>query len=168
MSDLFSLSVHEITKKIKEGKLTSVEICKSYIDRINKFEKEVKAWAYFDKKLLLEKAEEAENHRRSGKNTGILHGIPVAIKEIVGTFDMPTECGNVLRKGKTQSQNGEIVDLLKSEGGIIMGKNVISELVYLGPLEKRKLYEYNRNWGGFLSGLGGGIEFNMGLIINWI
>ena len=40
MSDLFSLSVHEITKKIKDGKLTSVEICKSYIDRINKFEKD--------------------------------------------------------------------------------------------------------------------------------
>ena len=54
MSDLFSLSVHEITKKIKDGKLTSVEICKSYIDRINKFEKDVKAWAYLDKTLLLE------------------------------------------------------------------------------------------------------------------
>ena len=53
MSDLFSLSVHEITKKIKDGKLTSVEICKSYIDRINKFEKDVKAWEYLDKKLLL-------------------------------------------------------------------------------------------------------------------
>ena len=113
MSDLFSLSVHEIIKKIKDGKLTSVEICKSYIDRINKFEKDVKAWAYLDKKLLLEKAEEADNHRRSGKNTGILHGIPVALKDIVGTFDMPTECGTVLRKGKTQSQNAEIVDLLK-------------------------------------------------------
>ena len=87
MSDLFSLSVHEIIKKIKDGKLTSVEICKSYIDRINKFEKDVKAWAYFDKKLLLEKAEEADNHRRSGKYTGILHGITVALKDIVGTFD---------------------------------------------------------------------------------
>ena len=41
--------VHEITKKVKYGKFTSVEICKSYIDRINKFEKDVKAWAYFDK-----------------------------------------------------------------------------------------------------------------------
>jgi len=55
MSDLFLLPVHEIVKKIKDGKLTSVEICKSYIDRINTFEKDIKAWAYFDKKLLLEK-----------------------------------------------------------------------------------------------------------------
>ena len=57
----------------------------------------------FDKKLLLEKAEEADNHRRSGKPVGPLHGIPVALKDIIGTYDMPTECGTVLRKGKTEN-----------------------------------------------------------------
>ncbi len=152
MSDLFSLPVHEIARKIKDGKLTSVEICKSYIDQINKYEKDVKAWAYFDKKLLLEKAEEADNHRRSGKTTGILHGVPVALKDIIGTFDMPTECGTVLRKGKTQSQNAEIVDLLKSEGAIIMGKTATSELAYLGPPATRNPHDYNRTPGGSSSG----------------
>ena len=148
MSDLFSLPVHEIVKKIRDGKLTSVEICKSYIDQINKFEKEIKAWAHFDKRLLLEKAEEADNHRRSGKTTGLLHGIPVALKDIIGTYDMPTECGTVLRKGKTQSQNAEIVDLLKSEGAIIMGKTNTSELAYLGPPPTRNPHDYNRTPGG--------------------
>ena len=152
MSDLFSLPVHEIAKKIKDGKLTSVEICKHYIDRINKFEKDIKAWVHFDKKLLLEKAEEADNHRRSGKATGILHGIPVALKDIIGTFDMPTECGTVLRKGKTQSQNAEIVDLLKSEGAIIMGKTATSELAYLGPPATRNPHDYSRTPGGSSSG----------------
>jgi len=152
MSDLFSIPVHEIVKKIKDGKLTSVEICKSYIDRINKFEKDVKAWVYFDKKLLLEKAEEADNHRRSGKVTGILHGIPIALKDIIGTYDMPTECGTILRKGKTQSQNAEIVDLLKSEGAIIMGKTATSELAYLGPPATRNPHDYNRTPGGSSSG----------------
>ena len=63
MSDLFSLPVHEIAEKIKDGKITSVEICKQYIDRINKYEKDIKAWVHFDKKLLLEKAEEADTNR---------------------------------------------------------------------------------------------------------
>ena len=152
MSDLFSLPVHDIVKKIKDGKLTSVEICKSYIDQINKFEKDIKAWVHFDKKLLLEKAEEADNHRRSGKNTGLLHGVPVALKDIIGTYDMPTECGTVLRKGKTQSQNAEIVDLLKSEGAIIMGKTATSELAYLGPSATRNPHDYNRTPGGSSSG----------------
>ena len=152
MSDLFSLSVHEIAEKIKDGKITSVEICKQYIDRIHKFEKDIKAWAHFDKKLLLEKAEEADNYRRSGKATGILHGIPVALKDIIGTYDMPTECGTVLRKGKTQSQNAEIVDLLKSEGAIIMGKTATSELAFLSPPATRNPHDYNRTPGGSSSG----------------
>jgi len=101
MIDIFSLSVEELASKIKDGQITSVEVCEKYIERINKFEKDVKAWAHFDKKLLLEKASEADEYRRSGKPTGPLHGIPVAVKDIVGTVDMPTECGTVIRKGKS-------------------------------------------------------------------
>ena len=152
MSDFFSLSVHELVKQVKDAKLTSVEICQSYIERINKFEKDIKAWAHFDKKLLLEKAEEADNYRKSGKPTGPLHGIPVALKDIIGTHDMPTECGTVLRKGKTQSQNAKIVDFLKSAGAIIMGKTATSELAFLGPPATRNPHDYNRTPGGSSSG----------------
>ena len=152
MSEFNSLPVHEIVKHIKDGKITSVEICQSYIERINKFEKDIKAWVHFDKKLLLERAEEADNHRRSGKPIGPLHGIPVALKGIIGTYDMPTECGTVLRKGKTQSQNAEIVDLLKAAGAIIMGKTATSELAYLGPPATRNPHDYNRTPGGSSSG----------------
>ena len=97
MIDIFSLKVEEIASKIKDAQLTSVELCEKYIERINKFEKDVKAWAHFDKKLLLEKAAEADEYRRSGKSIGPLHGIPIAVKDIVGTVDMPTECGTVIR-----------------------------------------------------------------------
>ncbi len=55
MIDIFSLKVEELSAKIKDSQLTSVEICKKYIERINKFEKDVKAWAHFNKKLLMEK-----------------------------------------------------------------------------------------------------------------
>ena len=54
MIDVFTLSVEEMASKIKEGQLTSVEVCEQYIERINKFEKDIKAWAHFDKKILLE------------------------------------------------------------------------------------------------------------------
>ena len=75
MIDIFSLKVEDIVSKIKDAQLTSVEVCQKYIERINKYEKDVKAWVHFDKKLLLEKAEEADEHRRSGKPTGPLHGL---------------------------------------------------------------------------------------------
>ena len=151
MADIFSFTVHQLAKKIKEGKISSVELCKLYIERINKFEKDIKAWAYFDKKILLEKAEEADNYRKSGKSLGVLHGIPVALKDIIGTYDMPTECGTVLRKG-VKSQDAEIVDLLKSEGAIIMGKTATSELAFLGPPLTKNPHDYSRRPGGSSSG----------------
>ncbi len=122
MTDIFSLSLEELSKKIKDAQLTSVEVCEKYIERINKFEKDVKAWAHFDKKVLLEKATEADDLRRSGKPVGPLHGVPIAVKDIIGTVDMPTECGTVIRKGKSYSQNAEIIDLLHASGAIVMGK----------------------------------------------
>ena len=152
MIDIFSLSVEELTTKIKGAELTSVEVCEKYIERINKFEKDVKAWAHFDKKVLLEKALEADEHRKSGKPVGLLHGVPIAIKDIVGTVDMPTECGTVIRKGKSYSQNAEIVELLHSAGAIVMGKTTTSELAYLGPSKTTNPHDYSRTPGGSSSG----------------
>ena len=74
MTDIFSLSLEELAKKIKDAQVTSVEVCEKYIERINKFEKDIKAWAHFDKKVLLEKAAEADEHRKSGKPVGPFMG----------------------------------------------------------------------------------------------
>ena len=82
---------------------------------------------------------------------GSLHGVPVAVKDIIGTFDMPTECGTVLRKG-AKSQNAEIIDLLISAGAIVMGKTATSELAYLGPPATRNPHDYTRTPGGSSSG----------------
>ena len=152
MSDLLTLNIEELVNKIKDAQITSEEICKKYIERINKFEKDVKAWAHFDEKLLLEKAIESDNNRRSGRVTGPLHGIPIALKDIIGTLDMPTECGTVIRKGKSYSQNAEIIDLLLSAGAIIMGKTATSELAYLGPSDTTNPHDYARTPGGSSSG----------------
>ena len=151
MSNLYTLNVEQIANEIKEGKISSREVCEIFIERINKFEKDIKAWAHFDKKLLLSKADEADEHRKSGKPMGSLHGVPVAVKDIIGTFDMPTECGTVLRKG-AKSQNAEIIDLLISAGAIVMGKTATSELAYLGPPATRNPHDYTRTPGGSSSG----------------
>ena len=152
MTDIFSLSLEELAKKIKDAQLTSVEVCEKYIERIDKFEKDVKAWAHFDKKVLLEKATEADDHRRSGKPVGPLHGVPIAVKDIIGTVDMPTECGTVIRKGKSYSQNAEIIDLLHASGAIVIGKTATSELAYLGPPATTNPHDKDRTPGGSSSG----------------
>lgn len=150
--DIVGLSAKQLIEKLKSGELSSLDLCKAYIERIKKFEKDVHAWAHFDEKILLEKAEESDNHRKSGKPLGLLHGIPVALKDIIGTIDMPTECGTVLRKGISAFQDAEIVDLLKSEGAIIMGKTNTTELAYFSPSKTRNPHDYTRTPGGSSSG----------------
>tara|TARA_B100001121_G_scaffold308527_1_gene332842 strand:- start:4270 stop:5598 length:1329 start_codon:yes stop_codon:yes gene_type:complete len=152
MIDVFSLKLEELASKIRNAEVTSAEVCEQYINRYEKFEKDVKAWAHFDKKILLEKAAEADEHRRSGKPVGSLHGIPIAVKDIFGTVDMPTECGTVIRKGKSYSQNAETVDLLIAAGAIVMGKTTTSELAYLGPPKTTNPHDYSRTPGGSSSG----------------
>ena len=95
MIDTASLNANELVSKLKSGDISSVDLCKAYLKRIEKFEKDVQAWAFLDKKILLEKAEEADEYRKSGKPLGALHGLPIAIKDIFGTDEMPTECGTV-------------------------------------------------------------------------
>ena len=87
MTNVFSLPISKLAEKIRKSEMTSLELCEHYISQVNKFEKDVKAWAFFDKKLLLEKAQEADTYRKSGKPMGLLHGVPVALKDIIGTYD---------------------------------------------------------------------------------
>ena len=152
MLDIFSLSTNELVSKMKEGQISSIEVCKAYIERIKKFEKDVKAWSFLDKKILLEKAEEADDYRKSGKPLGALHGLPVAVKDIFGTYDMPTECGTIFRRKKSASQDSEVVNLLKNAGAIIMGKTVTAELAYIHPGKTTNPHDYSRTPGGSSSG----------------
>ena len=97
MIDTASLSANKLVLKLKSGDISSVELCKAYIKRIEKFEKDVQAWAFLDKKILLEKAEEADEYRKSGKPLGA-YGLPIAVKDIIGTYDMQSNVEQFLEK----------------------------------------------------------------------
>ena len=85
MENITTTSAHDLVEKIKKGEISSVEVCEAYLERIKKFDKDVKAWAFFDKKLLIEKAKEKDEYRKSGKPLGALHGLPIAVKDIIGS-----------------------------------------------------------------------------------
>ena len=161
MSNIFLLSANELVGKLKKGDISCVDLCKTYIERIDKFEKNVKAWAFFDKKLLLEKAEEKDEYRKWGKPLGPLHGLPIGIKDIIGTYDMPTECGTVLRKGISKSSDAEVINLLKIAGAIIMGKTVTTELAYFDPGKTTNPHDKTRTPGGSSSGSAAAVAAHM-------
>ena len=161
MSNILSISAIELVEKLKSGEISCVDACKEYIKRIDKFEKDVQAWAFFDKKLLLEKAQEKDDYRKSGKPLGPLHGLPIGVKDIIGTQDMPTECGTVLRKGMSESADAEVVNLLKISGAIIMGKTVTTELAYFDPGKTTNPHDKTRTPGGSSSGSAAAVASHM-------
>ena len=97
MRKLCLLSALELSSLLSKGDIHAVDLAKSYIERIEKFDKDVKAWAFLDKSFILKKADECDNLKNIGRPIGPLHGLPIGIKDIFGTDEMPTECGTVLR-----------------------------------------------------------------------
>ena len=90
-------SAVEMVQSIKKGEITSEELVKSYIEQIKKKEKDVEAWEFFEEELALAQAKKLDALHQSGKH-GDLHGIPVGIKDIFDTENMPTSDGTEIHK----------------------------------------------------------------------
>ena len=145
------LSAVEMVQSLKKGEITSEELVKSYIEQIKKKEKEVEAWEFFDQELVLKQAKKLDELHQSGKH-GDLHGIPVGIKDIFDTEDMPTTDGTEIHKKNPSWNDCTVVSKLKQAGAIIMGKTVTAELAYYSPGKTKNPHDTTRTPGGSSSG----------------
>jgi Asp-tRNA(Asn)/Glu-tRNA(Gln) amidotransferase A subunit family amidase len=154
------LSVVEMVQSLKKGEITSEELVKSYIEQIKKKEKEVEAWEFFDQELVLKQAKKLDELHQSGKH-GDLHGIPVGIKDIFDTEDMPTTDGTEIHKKNPSWNDCTVVSKLKQAGAIIMGKTVTAELAYYSPGKTKNPHDTTRTPGGSSSGSAAAVASHM-------
>ena len=131
---------------------TSVALVESCLDRIESRDALVSAWVYVDAELALSKAREADAALEAGQAGGPLHGVPVAIKDIFDTADMPTECGSRLYRERQPRQDARAVSLLRRAGAIILGKTVTAELALSAPGPTANPLDLRRTPGGSSSG----------------
>ena len=82
---------------------------------------------FLDEEHALAQARARDHDRREGKPIGPLHGVPVGIKDIIDTADMPTEDGTVLHAGRTPARDATVVAMLRAAGAVIMGKTVTTD-----------------------------------------
>jgi Asp-tRNA(Asn)/Glu-tRNA(Gln) amidotransferase A subunit family amidase len=92
---------------------------------------------------------------------GALHGVPVAIKDIFDTADMPTEYGSVLYAGRTPSRDATVVSMLRAAGAVIMGKTVTTEFAYFAPGKTRNPHNSEHTPGGSSSGSAAAVAAEM-------
>ncbi len=153
-------SVVEMVKSIKKGEITSEELVKNYIKEIKKKEKDVEAWEFFDEELALAQAKKSDLLHQSGKH-GDLHGIPIGIKDIFDTEDMPTGHGTEIHKKNPSLNDCTVVSKLKQAGAVIMGKTVTCELAYYSSGKTKNPHDLNRTPGGSLSGSAAAVASHM-------
>jgi Asp-tRNA(Asn)/Glu-tRNA(Gln) amidotransferase A subunit family amidase len=161
LTNLHLLPATEAARLIREGLISSEQLVEACLARINDVDARVQAWAFIDPAYGLQQARLADERRLSGQPIGPLHGVPVGVKDIFDTADMPTECGSVLYSGRTPSHDATVVSMIRAAGAIILGKTVTTEFAYFAPGKTRNPYNPEHTPGGSSSGSAAAVGANM-------
>ena len=161
LTDLHLLSASEAARLIRDGVISSEQFVEACLARIREVDGQVQAWTFLDPDHALAQARAADEWRLQGRPTGPLHGVPVGIKDIFDTADMPTENGSVLYAGRTPSRDATAVAMLRAAGAVIMGKTVTTEFAYFSPGKTRNPHNPEHTPGGSSSGSAAAVATGM-------
>ena len=161
MSQLSALSARDALQAIGRREITSTALVQACLDRIRAVEPSVRAWAFLDSERALAQARDRDQMLADQTLLGPLHGLPVGIKDIFDTADMPTENGTVLHAGRRPAEDATVVTLLRAAGAIILGKTVTTELAVYGPGKTRNPHNPDHTPGGSSSGSAAAVAAEM-------
>ena len=161
LSNLPALSATDASRLIREGVVSSEQYVAACLARVRDVDARIEAWAFLDPAHALAAACAADEHRRSGQPIGPLHGVPIGIKDIIDTADMPTENGSPLHAGRTPSRDAAVVTLLRAAGAVIMGKTVTTEFACGGSGKTRNPHDAAYSPGGSSSGSAAAVAAEM-------
>ncbi|MGH7153278.1 MAG: amidase, partial [Acetobacteraceae bacterium] len=121
-----------LAELIRTKAVSPVEVMRTLLDRISALEPRVNAFAWLAADQAMDAARRAEAALVSGERIGSLHGVPVTIKDLANTKDMPTQMGSLIFKGNQPTEDAPIVSRLRDQGAIILGKTTSSEFGWTG------------------------------------
>jgi Asp-tRNA(Asn)/Glu-tRNA(Gln) amidotransferase A subunit family amidase len=156
------LTVRQAIAEIASGELHVGKLLSAFLENIDRLEGRVGAWAYFNRETVLEQAEKVERliPSRNGISAPLM-GIPIGVKDIFDTADMPTENGTEAQKGRQPQQDALAVKLLRDSGALIMGKTVTAELAVYTPGKTTNPHDPARTPGGSSSGSAAAVAAGM-------
>ncbi len=142
------LTATEAAAKLRDGSATSLELVEHCLARIAAREPDVHAWAFVDRDIALNQARARDQEQPRSP----LHGVPVGIKDIFDTYDMPTAYGSQIYKDHRPVNDTAVVSLLRLAGAVIMGKCVTTEFASPVPIGTRNPHDLMRTPGVSSSG----------------
>ena len=149
--NLIKISAVNALEMMQKGEITSEEYVTAFLEHIKNREPEVGAWIFLDPEMALQQAREADKRRRD-KIPGKLNGLPIGIKDIIDTKDMPTENGSLIHKDRRPPEDAHLVKLLRDAGAVIMGKCVTTEFALSAPGKTKNPKDLECTPGGSSSG----------------
>jgi Asp-tRNA(Asn)/Glu-tRNA(Gln) amidotransferase A subunit family amidase len=161
LTNLHSISATEAARLIHDGVIGSEQLVEACLARIAEVDGQIQAWTFLDPDYALQQARVADERRLSGAPVGALHGVPVGVKDIFDTADMPTEFGSPIYSERTPSRDASVVAMLRAAGAVIMGKTVTTEFAYFSPGKTRNPHNSEHTPGGSSSGSAAAVGANM-------
>ncbi|MBC7780896.1 MAG: amidase [Proteobacteria bacterium] len=142
------LDASEAATLIRAGRLTAVRLLESCLERIASRENEVHAWTALDAARALAAARDCD----ARPPAGLLHGLPIGVKDVIDTADLPTAYGSPIYQGHRPRADAACVALLRAEGAFVLGKTVTAEFATSFPGPTRNPWNTAHTPGGSSSG----------------
>ena len=129
MKKLNELGAREAARRLAAREITAEQLARACLERIGEREKTVGAWIHLDPDAVLAQARALD----AGPVRGPLHGLPLGVKDIIDTADMPTCCGSPIYAGHRPAADAACVALARAAGALIFGKTVTTEFAWRNP-----------------------------------
>jgi Asp-tRNA(Asn)/Glu-tRNA(Gln) amidotransferase A subunit family amidase len=148
MSSLNRLTAAEAARRIAAGKITSEALVRDCLERIGERDGEVHAWVHCDADAAIAQARAIDRSAGSGP----LRGVPVGFKDVIDTFDLPTQYGSPIYEGHRPKSDAACAALVRHAGGIVLGKTVTTEFATRQARATRNPHNLEHTPGGSSSG----------------
>lgn len=146
---------------IADGRIRATELMRACLDRIAETDGEIGAFAALDPAFAMAEAERADRWRATGNGMGPLHGVPVAVKDVIDTKSFPTEYACPVFAGRRPTADAFAIAALRAAGAIIIGKTVSTELALLTPSAVRNPVSLEHSPGGSSAGSAAAVAARM-------
>jgi len=154
-TDAADRSINELIESLKRGELSAADVMAATLRRLDLTEPSVHAYAHVARDEAMAAARERDELSGRGGWAGPLHGIPIGVKDLFQTCDMPTEAGSKVLAGNRPTRDAEAVRRLRAAGAIVVGKTVTHEFSYgLNVPPTRNAWDHSRYPGGSSAGSG--------------